>query len=300
MEQGNTNIQEQELNRTHAVLQYLKANQTTVNAFLPLKLKQSELKLHLQKYDEVASKAFKTTTGFTKDKAEFKKQTGLFYEAICATTLSFLLETKNLDLAANFKVTKRKITGLPDGEVLPLISFLNGLIQTHLLPLPHFALYQITSDTLAEGLELAQKFNHSIARAATEKAQISAERKAKAAIVKELKNDIADMALLFSRYRTTDPSFYNGFKSAKKINHIGIRHNVIKGQISTGGQPLSHTLITCTGQKKTATSTLTGEYALARIRAGNREITCTHPNYPPQTKVIKIVKGRTLEVNWEL
>ena len=299
MKIGLNKLQQQEYRRSKKLSVHFKQRQTIVNTYAPLKAKQTAFDLHLQQLSDLASQIIYTSKGTTRQKAKLKKQTGHFYHNICSLTRSFLISTENRELAPNFKITARKITGMADGNVLATIVKINQLIQKEILPLPGFSAYGITLATLNQGLSIAQQFNNSIGAAPASNAKKTALRKAIDKQIHLLKNDILEFDLLITHFTITNPNFYYSFKAAKKIKHYGIRHNILKGTVTLGGKIQPKAEITCAEQKKSTTTNLHGEYILARTRAGLREITCTIPNHLPQTKIIKIIKGKTLQLNWE-
>ncbi len=295
---GLTQEQEQEVNRAKKVQDYLNFNQTTVDGYLPLKNKQTALNLALGELNSIIPKKLPVTTGITTTKNNQKKAVGNYYESVCGVCRSYLIDKEDLALADNFKVTKAKIIRLPDNDVLPLVEGINQIITDQLLPEADFADYGITPLTLADGSALAKDFNISIGLAPAVDAGKTAASDAIEQKINGIKETVEGTELLVRNFITTNPGFYNGFQAANKIDDIGVHHTGIRGETETATGALKEVVITCVQLNKTTKSDLVGHYELIKMKAGTYEFTATHPAHPTQTKVIKLKRGRIIEVDW--
>lgn len=299
--EGLTQEQEQEVNRDKKVQAYLGNNQSVVDTFLPLKNKQTTLNGHLTDLTNLIPGKLPTTKGITTGKAAKKKAVGVYYESVCGVCRAYLIEKNNTALAINFNITERKIIGLPDNDVLGLITELNHFITNDMLPNADFADYGITALTLTDGLTLATDFNNAIGQAPSRDAEKTATGKAIADMIDLIKADVDSIDLLVRNFITSNKDFYNGFQAANKIDDIGVHHSGIRGEVeATGGAVVKNAVIACAALNKSTQSDLLGHYELIKMKPGTYEFTCSHPDFATQTKVITIKKGRIIEVDWKL
>src|SRR3954471_10052021 len=116
---GLTIIQEQEFTWAEKIMQYLRNHQAKVNTYLPLKNKQTQFEAKLDGIQNLMAGKMQATREITRKKKKQKEAVADFYQTLCALTLAYLRDKSDLSMAGNFKVSKRTIMRLADGEVLP-------------------------------------------------------------------------------------------------------------------------------------------------------------------------------------
>ena len=298
--QGLTNEQEQEFNRSTKVSKYLHFHQAKVDLFIPLKNRLTKLDDHMTLLGTKAGGKIGVTSGITSTKAARKKEVAVYYETVCGVARSFCIETNRNEVGDNLKYTQPKIINLLDGDVVTVVTEINELITEQLLPVAAFAPYEITAATLTAGLNLATTFANSIGVAGMVDASKSSAGEAVINVLEDIKEDIEVLDLTMRKYITTDPDFYNGFKAANIVDDIGIHHSGIEGEVASNSVAVKGAVIKCVELEKKTTSDIMGHYDIKSMKPGTYEFTCTHPNFEPATKVIKIKKGKTIHVGWEL
>lgn len=297
---GLTQDQEQEVNRDKKVQDYLNLKQTVVDSYPPLLIKQGKLGTYLDELNQLIPGKIPTTKGITTTKSGQKKEVGTFYEGVCGVCRAYCLEKGDLALADNFKITKAKIVDLPDNDVLPLIEGLNKMITNNLIPEPDFADYAIDANTLTTGYDLAKDFNKSIGLAPAVDANKTSTSDAIEEKITQLKTTIDSIELLVRNFITSNKDFYNGFQAVNKIDDIGVHHTGIRGEVESANGQIKQATITCVQLNKTTTTDLLGHYELIKMKPGTYEFTCAHPDFTTQTRVIKVKRGRIIEVDWKL
>jgi hypothetical protein len=298
---GFTRIQETEWMRAGKVLKYLSNNQAKVDTYLPLKNKKLLLEAILNAIDAQLTKKTFETKGNTQEKKQARNAVADFYDRVLAIVLSYLNDKGNKELAVNFRHTKRDILRMDDGDVLPFVMKWNKWIEEDVIPEADFDPYEITAATLTEGLNLAHSFNEYMGTTAIMQVDRRLAGKSIAELLKKLKFEIRQAALLMKHFQKTDPHFYNGFRAANKVDNLGIRHTTIHGKVTLDGQPLNNAEIICLNtvkKPKTATSNLLGIYSLPGPRPGTYDFRCTAPNLEPLIKTLTIKRGKPLECNW--
>jgi hypothetical protein len=298
---GFTTPQLQEFNRGMSVKKYLHNYQPVVNTKPPLVNRQNELTGSLEALENKAAEKIYDTKGITTGKKRKKLSVAQFYDRICADAREFLLD-QNSDNAGNFRITKRTLTHLKEGEVLPIAMQINKWVEEYCIPNPAFASYGITSATLAEGLALARDFDKTIGEADLIDAGKSGASQTIAQLITRLKTTLERIELLVRSFQQTNPEFYKGFYSANKLDHTGLRHNIIKGRATLDGQPLHKATIACDipgKPSKSCTTNRLGYYKFPRLRPGPYQFTCTAQSLDPITQIITVKRGKTQKINWE-
>lgn len=296
---GFTHQQNHELSRGEKLKHYLRLHQSKVDTYLPLKEKQAQYELRISEIQKSVGEKLQETKEMTVQKKKIKTKLGIFYESVCGVSLAYLMAKNNLEMAANFKVTKRTFTHMSDGNVIGRARQLNKWIEDELIPQPDFAPYGITPATISQSINLINRFDWYLGEVKAINARKSAVGKSIEAQTKQLKDDVEMIELLMHHFRISSPEFFRGFLSVKNLDNLGIRHNVIKGKVTISGKPAGNIKITCSVPNKSADTDLLGLYTFPRIRAGSREFFCSPPGLPPQRKIIRIIRGIATEINWE-
>jgi hypothetical protein len=290
--------QEQEYQRAKKVDQYLSNHSTDYAGFNPLITKAGSLSTKIGQLETLAGIKGIDSSGFTTEKHSAKSAVGVFYESVCGVCKSFLLEHGNEKMATNFSLTHSLIFNMPDGDVKPILTILNGWITDDLIPDPVFVGYGITAITIADGTALINAFVSKIGGASA----VEADKSSVGIVIEKQLHDISttivSIALLTKNYIVSNSEFYNGFKAANKIDDIGIHHSGIRGHVN-GAAPIGGAVIACAELKKSATSNLLGAYELVKMKPGIYEFTCTVSGQPILKQIIQIKPGKILEIDWQ-
>ena len=298
MSLGITKELEQEYNRNKALKLFFANNQAKVDAFLPLKARQTLFLLHLSKFEDLIPKKNVTTKGITIDKAGLKEDVVQAYAPICLTTRSFALKYELDDLAANMNFPESKIRRMADGEVYPFAEATNTFITNLAVPHANWVDYDITATVLSDALGIAASFRDLISAAKNVDDNVAAVVIGLEERNQDLREDVDDFTLLMSRYKKTDKDFFNSFESAKKIDDIGVHHSGIEGTITHNGAPVNEAVVTCVQipTKKDKTDVL-GHYEITHITPGSYEFTFSHAIHGSKTIIVKIEKGKIKTVD---
>jgi hypothetical protein len=247
---GFTRLQHTLYMRAEKIIKYLRNHQPLVDTFLPLQAKQPQLESKISALDLPVGTKSEDTLGNTTEKNNAKKAVSTHYKRACSLARSFCIDTNNAQMAANLRITKTQLMRLPDGEVLSIVLQINKWIGS-LLPDPAFAQYGITASTLSDGLALARHFDSYVGSTANIKAARSVAGKEIKTLFKKIKNDIERIEMHMDHFVLTNAQFYNGFHAAKKLDNLGIRHNILHGKATLDGQPLGCGDTLCQGYQKT-------------------------------------------------
>lgn len=294
--------QTQRLGRHRKIETHLTGNSTIVNTYVPLKtilVKYSQL---IDSVDPESAKKAATTKGITATKDTDKLAFATYYEAICAGAYMFCADEDSTvtDLLPEFNYSDRQIYRLKDEEIAGFAERVNEVITDKLMALPGFDEYGITADDLTDGTDLANTFSNWLGK-------VGEAGGVKTAANEEIENKLDKLddmvehqiTKAMKRFKTKESTFFNAFVALNKIDNIGTRHTNVGGDVTKDGQPLVGATLAITGQTKTAVTNLLGRFELNRVKSGLAEMTCTHPIHGTKTQLVKIKKGRTIEVDWE-
>jgi hypothetical protein len=115
-----------------------------------------------------------------------------------------------------------------------------------------------------------------------------------------LKNQLDNVLM---QYKSTNPSFYNEYVSARILVDIGHRHTVtLEGFIyDIHNLAISGATVTLSGSASHhKTTNATGEYKFTRLHTGSYTLSISAGGFVTQTKTVSITKNETLHTDFTL
>jgi hypothetical protein len=303
---GLTNGQAQEYNRDKKVQTYFTTNASKVSSYAPLNDQFEDFEDHVSNVESLVPRKTVNNTGIATAKKLKKSEAASFWSSICNKGRAYALGIHDEALAADLKRSRSAILKLKDGDVLPFCTHVNDTLSP-LVGNADFDNYGITAAVLTSGMTIASDFKNLIGAPGEARADKTAADQELNETFGKLRLNVEQFVLLMSHFESSDPDFLNGFNAVNVIDDIGVHHNGIQGFVkskSDGSPIVDATILHNSNGKsangKSATSDLLGFYNLIKLKPGLNSFDVSAPGKKTLSSVIKILKGQTLEVDFQM
>lgn len=219
--------------------------------------------------------------------------------------------TNNTVLAKEVSFTVSKLKQAPDTAVKDYAQIVYDRAQ----PIAKIlAPYGITAASQTELLTAITNYNNTIGKPVAGKVELSQYTKQLVELFKTAENALANMDLAVEIVRLTQPNFYNGYKSARKVIVMGTGTLSVNGLVTdaTSGEPIKGATVLFSlenanaltkGSKSLNTSSVTkktadkGGFKIKSLPAGTYNATVKKVGYTDQIVTVYINDGEMSEVN---
>ncbi len=241
--------------------------------------------------------------GITKGKDNLKKDIATMGNTICTRVAAYASKIGDIELQTAIYHRSSQIKRLKDGDVLGFTNYL-VLIVTPLLAEEQFQPYAVTKEMLDKITATAQEFTGKIGKASIEKNKSTYASKTINDLLKKIAGTVVQFNWLINFFEEKYPAFAEGYYKAAAIDNTGIHHSGIRGVVknSATGAPIEGATITLKIKKSTKTTDtdLEGAYEIIKVQRGKCKLTITAPGCDSQEMIITILRGKILELNFEM
>ena len=240
-------------------------------------------------------------SGVTDGKTEDKLAIAVSLSQVCQKTKAYAIVTGNTMLKAQMQASKSSILKLKDSDIMGFVTTIVTLV-TPLLPLALFVPYGITATYLATITSASVAYNGLIGQAGVDESGNAIANDKIDAQIKKMQLEKETMDLLLSGFLPTYPDFIAGYKLNSKTINIGVHHNGITGDItdSITSVGIGDAVVQLVGTEKITISNLLGVYSITIVPSKLYTVTVTAIGYVTQSKVVKIIKGQIITLDFEM
>jgi hypothetical protein len=294
-----------------AVVDFCEKN-TSVTTTLPnFSINLSKLKTTCEQIHVIVEVQAADLSGTTSGKNDSRENLVVLGADTSRKLVAYATLVKNQKLLKEIKYTESDLRHLPDTTLADVVKLIYDRAQTHLASL---ASYQITAETQAALLQAIDDYKLALPAPRVEKVSQVQATKQLAALFATGDEALAAMDVVVEIVRLTEPDFYAGYKSVRKIIESGSGKLSVKGlvtEVLTGDAvpgvmvsfwPDGDMLKTvATGDaslvKKTAAK---GGFNVSSLPAGTYRVTLQKPGYAEQTLTVYVNDGELTMVDVQL
>jgi hypothetical protein len=294
-----------------AVVDFCEKN-TSVTTTLPnFSINLSKLKTTCEQIHVIVEVQAADLSGTTAGKNDSRENLVVLGADTSRKLVAYATLVKNQKLLKEIKYTESDLRHLPDTTLADVVKLIYDRAQTHLASL---ASYQITAETQAALLQAIDDYKLALPAPRVEKVSQVQATKQLAALFATGDEALAAMDVVVEIVRLTEPDFYAGYKSVRKIIESGSGKLSVKGlvtEVLTGDAvpgvmvsfwPDGDMLKTvATGDaslvKKTAAK---GGFNVSSLPAGTYRVTLQKPGYAEQTLTVYVNDGELTTVDVQL
>ena len=220
--------------------------------------------------------------------------------------------TNNAKLAQEVKFSEGKLRQVADTAVKSYGQIVYDLAQPLVASL---AAYGITDETQAILAGAIMAYNDSIGKPGAERSEGTQITKQLAALFKTADTALENMDAAVEIVRLSEVSFYNGYKSARKVIETGAGSLTVKGMVTDAqtGLPLKGVTVSFAldgGMAKAAMATTEpeivkktaekGGFNIKSLAAGTYQVTSKKAGYADQVATISVNDGEMTELKISL
>jgi len=264
-----TNEQENRLNMQLTTAKFCGDNSSAVN-LLPTYSNNLQIVLETnQQIQGIAGFQGTGTSGITSNKKQLRLNLNASSSDTARKLTSFAKLNDNYTLLGEVSFSESDFKNFSDIEARDKAQFLYNKAQEHLPELPAYALNETTQLTLQNNIA---SFNEVITAPRIGITNKSQATKQLAGLFKTATTALEKMDAAVEIVKLTEPIFYNGYKSARKVISKGNRKLAVKGLVTETGtdKPIKGVTVTFTldGEpNKLSTATSEGQAELSKTTA---------------------------------
>ncbi len=294
------NYQNAQVNMLDAVKLFFTENMTITNTFPPLTTQITQFTDIHTNLKQAIQLQIIPTTGITADKKEEAEKLIEMILPKARLAHAWAVTTKNNDLAQIFDTTEYNLERLTENDLTSTAQNIHDTLNNNLSALTPYGFTPTTLTTIQSQIDLFQNL------IGTPEVASSNRETATKAIAQYIKNatDILKITddLIFGNFTDTEPAFVNIYNNVRQIINTGTRHTGIRATITTSGSdsPIQNATLLLHELNRTATSNITGTAEILKFTAGTYHFTTSHPTHQPLTQILKITRGKILEINIQL
>lgn len=294
-------IQSKEYNRAQTLTLFLNKSKSIYSACVPFANEVTAFLHNVEQLSVYAALKEKNGKDASAEKKELKQSIARKTANLCDVVTAYALTKGNTSLQQRVSYTYTDIYTLKDCLILAVITRVANAI-TPLFLEKDFTAYGITINDLTNIIEKANDYNSSIGKANILNHASDYASRTITSILKKIKGNIAQFNRLLHLFSAINPQFVAGFHNACVINNTDVRYNTIEGTIkdSCTGEPLAEVAIVGEGKNKAAVTNASGFFRLTGIKTGTYRLTIGAKGYTTEMVTVKILRGKTIEVNINL
>lgn len=207
-----------------AVASYLSGNQS-VTANVPViaegMAKLISIQDSIRSYEELQSNIAKVSSA---QKAEARQRAEFAGSAFAGKLYSFGINIGNTEIIKKYEVTISDFRIAGDVMLVTKLLAIKDDVRNNLSALGS---HGITQESYEEFAATVDKYVISVGKKETSYAQRSAAVKSISALFDEASETLKSLDKLVEEYRSKNPNFFNGYKSARRIKDFGYRSKAV-------------------------------------------------------------------------
>ena len=292
--------QKAKVNMVKTVVEYCDENAAIIAAVAAFVSALAQVKAKLSLLDENEQLTAVPITGIAADKNDRRKTMTDFGFDVSGMLYAYASSIDNNTLKAEVDYPISAFTRMRDSEIAVVCRTIHERGVENVNTAKDFG---INADLLADLLTAIENYEASLTKPRT----AIGKRKTQKANIAELIREIDEILInqmdrMMSRFRTTNPDFYETYFNLREIIDPNTTHTQLKGTITDAatGNPISNATITIVEPAKTAASDATGKYSIKPAPFGKFTVTVTKPGYTAFQKedvVIKVGESTVLDVS---
>lgn len=178
----------------------------------------------------------KSTAGRTKDKRVSRETVINQALAVTGAVRAFAKKTGNLTLEEEFHIPKSGFKLLRDSGLIIELNSIRIKAEQNSEALTGFG---ITSEYLTDFIQNITLYTNAVGARDTGKAQKTGAIETLQKLFREADSILESIDLLMDQYINSDVEFYSGYKSARVIMNLGIRHDIPEDSSNKNGKTQS-------------------------------------------------------------
>jgi len=261
----------------------------------------------------IAEAQLVNTSGSTINKTGLNKGLVALGADTARKLMAYAKLTKNEKLLKEISFTESSLSRMPDTTLAEATQLIYNRAQTHLSSL---TAYLITADTQAALLQAINAYKSALSAPRLDTASLVQTTKQLAGLFKTGDEALGDMDALVEIIRTSQPIFYSGYKTARKVVNTGIGKLSVRGLVSDAqtSAPLKGVSVSfaldgdvmkagATGEtsavlvKKSADK---GGFNVTSLASGTYKVTLKKAGYTEQTLTVYVNDGELTLVDVKL
>lgn len=250
-------------------------------------------------------------SGTTADKNVLKESLIIPAADTARKLMAFAKLSKNQKLLKEISFTETDLRRLPDTVLCDTAKLIYDRAQTHLASL---AAYLVTAETQAALLQAIDSYKLALASPRIEKVSQVQATKQLAELFVAGDEALANMDAVVEIVRISQPNFYMGYKSARKVIESGNGKLAVKGMVTDAltNEPLPGVVVSFwpdgDGMKTAATGDASlvkktaekGGFKISAMPAGTYRVTLQKAGYAEQTLTVYVNNGELTVVDVQL
>lgn len=303
--------QENRFSMYHAVIDFCEKNTELTTPLPNFGANLTKLKTTTEQIHVVAENQAANTQGTTIGKNDLKENLIVLGADTARKLIAFATLTKNQKLLKEISYSESDLRHLPDTTLADVVKLIYDRAQANLASL---ADYQVTAGTQAALLQAITDYKQALASPRVEKVNQTQATKQLTELFAAGDEALANMDVLVEIVRLTQPNFYIGYKSARKIIESGSGKLSLKGLVTDAltGDAVPGVLVSFwpdgEGMKTTATGDALlvkktagkGGFNVSSMPAGTYRVSLQKAGYTEQTLTIYVNDGELTVVDVQL
>jgi len=294
------NYQNAQVNMLDALKLFFADNTAITDTFTPL---ADQIILYNNNHTNLKSAIqlqITPTTGITADKDEEAEKLIDIIVPKARLAHAWAVTINNQEFAEIFNVTETTLQRLTENDLISTTQYIHDKLLSNSTPL---APYGITPMII---IDIQSQITLFASLVGTPEVATSTRETATKAIAILIKDTIDILKitddLIFGNFSDTEPYFINTYTNVRQIINTGTRHTGIRATILITGTttPIQATSLLIQELNRTAISDITGKAEILKFKGGTYHFITTHPAYQTNTQILKIIRGRILEINIQL
>ncbi len=294
-----------------AVVDFCEKNVVITTPLPNFSINLSKLKTTCDQIHVIAEDQAADISGATAGKNDLKENVVILGADTARKLIAFAKLSKNQKLLKEISYSESDLRHLPDTTLADVVKLIYDRAETHL---PSLAEYQLTGETQAALLQAIDDYKLALASPRVEKVSRVQATKQLTVLFADGDEALANMDAVVEIVRLTQPNFYTGYKSVRKIIESGSGKLSVKGLVTEAltGEPIPGVIISfwpdgdamktaATGDaslvKKTAAK---GGFNVSSLPAGTYRVTLQKMGYTEQTLTVYVNDGELTVVDVQL
>lgn len=295
-----TNFQHTKLNMILSVVKFLNKNSTIINSNSVAMATAVLIKQNINELQEVLVVQMQNSKGIAKDKNAKRKTLEKNALQLSAAICAFANVIENTVLFKDNYLTKSVLQNASGYKLTGICSYLVLSLEHHL---PSLLAFGVTEASILEFKNAIDAFTESINKPAegrtTKRESTQAIPKLLAKIT-ALLNGRMDYNMMF--FEVEHPSIVATYLNLRRQGKTPRRQLDLIVQTISGSnqQPIEKAKLKILNKKGIRYSSKKGRNTFMHLKAGQHQLTVTHPNYQPKTLNFSVVDGETTKIVVEL
>jgi hypothetical protein len=300
-----TNYEQSLLNMYYTLKEYLLANSASANLLPNYGNISTDFFGAIPQIQKLSQQQKSGRTGIAEYKNKLREKLVVLTADYARKLTAFALFTNNTVLAAEVKISEGRLKQISDFAVGNYAQMMYDRAQ---LMLGQLAAYGITAGTQITLAGAITEYNHFMGRPGLSRAESSETTRQLKVTFQSVNEILKKLDAAVEVVRHTDPNFYNGYRSARKVIPSGNGSLAAKVQVTGAdtGNPVAGVTVSFFADgmgntpvlvKKTARL---GGFKVKKMKAGMYHLTLSKPGYAGQTATLAVADGEMSVLNVQM